>query len=187
MSLDIDMKTIWSSNSTQMVFHRFQVILCIPWKPRKNWSWSFLLTLASGCPSISPRQRTESEQTCTFAFDKLITLLCIKVDLIQGVNCDSIVETCMISCFWNKINQHLRDVEQRFERLEVGVPVGGLVVIIFLQDAFIVVDKISISIHWLSGPAPPGRLLDDCTCVEHSRRLSVSSIGDLEIVVVQPL
>ena len=62
-------------------------------------------------------------------------------------------------------DQFLRDVEQRFERLEFGVLVGGQILI----AAFIVVDMNNPHINASTFyPALSGCLLDDSTFVERS-------------------
>ena len=70
-----------------------------------------------------PRHRTVSEQTWTTAFAHLTTLICSKVDDIQGVKCHSTVETFRISTDCSKINR-------RLELSDIRVPVRNQIFIV---------------------------------------------------------
>ena len=99
---------------------------------------SLHLSISSGCLCIFPRHRTESEKKCIFAFDNLINLSCRTVDLIQGVNCNSVNENVSDLVLLDQ-DEFTRDVQERLECPEVGFPV---------DDQLLIVIRLYRYFHW---------------------------------------
>ena len=75
----------------------------ISWWCVVPWKWfKFFLTCPwlQGVDASFQDKAQNLSTTCTLAFDSSIALSCSNVDLIHGVTCHSIVETCLISCFF---------------------------------------------------------------------------------------
>ena len=112
-----------------MNLRRFQINLCI------RWDSGYVAIVLCAFPSLLDVyvsfQDTEQNlnKKCIFAFDNLINLSCRTVDLIQGVNCNSINENVSDLVLLNQ-DEFIRDVQERLECPEVGFPVDDQLLIV---------------------------------------------------------
>ena len=150
------------STQTQMVLHRFQIFLLYS----KESCFIFIMT--SRCPCIFPRQKTDLNDV--YLCFRQLDCFVMQQSGSSRVNCHSIVETCLISHFWFKVS-FLRDVEQCLERLEVGVPVEQVVIVMFSTQ----INSLTFLSYtfWSSS----GRF----NFVKHSRRLELNHNFEISV------
>ena len=121
---------------------------------------------------VSFPDRTEFK----YIFYNLSALSCSNVDLIQRVNCHSIVDTVWILKLWSKINFCVMSntvLSVHWSWCSCKLPSSQCYPV---QDELLLSSLLTwiipTSIHWFFGPTLCGRFLDVSTFVKHSWRLS---------------